>query len=125
MTEEEKKAIEILKELDVIDFFNEYSEYADFKEQRLYVDSIEIVLNLIQKQKEKIIEVNKKRCSQSNLRRLNERKMRKYRTENKKLKAELEKKDKIIYLMARAWKQDDERSVEEIIQYFKQKAEEN
>jgi len=36
---------------------------------------------------------------------------------------ECEQKDKIIDLMARAWKQDDERSVEEIIQYFTQKAE--
>ena len=36
---------------------------------------------------------------------------------------ELDKKDKIIDLMARAFKQDDVRSVEEIKQYFKEIAE--
>ena len=37
---------------------------------------------------------------------------------------EIEKKDKIIDLMARAFKQDDVRSVEEIKQYFERKSEE-
>ena len=37
---------------------------------------------------------------------------------------ELEKKDKIIDLMARAFKQDDIRTVEEIKQYFERKANE-
>ena len=36
---------------------------------------------------------------------------------------EIEKKDKIIDLMARAFKQDDARNVEEIKQYFKEIAE--
>ena len=40
---------------------------------------------------------------------------------NKKDK-ETEKKDKIIDLMARAFKQDDVRTVEEIKQYFERKA---
>lgn len=37
--------------------------------------------------------------------------------------AELKKKDKIINLMAKAFKQDDVRSVEEIKQYFERKVE--
>lgn len=36
---------------------------------------------------------------------------------------EIEKKDRQIDLMARAFKQDDVRSVEEIIEYFERKAE--
>ena len=43
---------------------------------------------------------------------------------NKKDK-ETEKKDKIIDLMAKAFKQDDVRSVEKIKQYFEQKATNN
>lgn len=34
---------------------------------------------------------------------------------------EIEKKDKIIYEMAKAFRQDDVRSVEEIIKYFERK----
>lgn len=41
-----------------------------------------------------------------------------------KQKSELEKKDKVIDLMAKAWKQDDTRTVEEIIKYFERKVEE-
>lgn len=37
--------------------------------------------------------------------------------------AELKKKDKIINLMAKAFKQDDVRSVEEIKQFFERKVE--
>lgn len=37
---------------------------------------------------------------------------------------EIEKKDKIIYEMAKAFRQDDVRSVEEIIKYFERKSEE-
>ena len=37
---------------------------------------------------------------------------------------EIEKKDKIIDLMAKAFKQDDVRSVEELKQYFERKSEE-
>ena len=45
--------------------------------------------------------------------------------EETRLKTELEKKDKIINLMAEAFKQDDARSVEEIIEYFENKVKEN
>lgn len=45
--------------------------------------------------------------------------------EETRLKTELEKKDKIINLMAEAFKQDDVRSTEEIIEYFKNLAKEN
>lgn len=43
---------------------------------------------------------------------------------NKGWQIELEKKDKQIDLMARAFKQDDVRSVEEIKKYFERKSEE-
>ncbi len=36
----------------------------------------------------------------------------------------IEEKDKIIDLMAKTWKQDDVRSIEEIKQYFKKQAKE-
>lgn len=36
----------------------------------------------------------------------------------------IKKKDKIIYEMAKAFRQDDVRSVEEIIKYFERKSEE-
>lgn len=39
--------------------------------------------------------------------------------------AELKKKDKIINLIAKAFKQDDARSVEEIKQYFERKVEDD
>ena len=42
----------------------------------------------------------------------------------KKQQARLEKQDKVIDAMAKAFKQDDIRSVEEIKQYFKRKVEE-
>lgn len=45
--------------------------------------------------------------------------------ENEYLKLLLEKKNKIIDEMARSWKQDDIRSVEEIKQYFEKKVEES
>lgn len=41
-----------------------------------------------------------------------------------KLQKENEEKDKIIDLMAKTWKQDDVRSIEEIKQYFEKQAEE-
>lgn len=41
-----------------------------------------------------------------------------------KLQKENEEKDKIIDLMAKTWKQDDVRSIEEIKQYFKKQAKE-
>ena len=42
----------------------------------------------------------------------------------KEQQEEIEKKDKIIDLIARAFKQDDIRSVEEIKKYFERKSEE-
>ena len=42
---------------------------------------------------------------------------------NKGWQIELEKKDKIIDLLAKAFKQDDVRTVEEIKQYFEELAE--
>ena len=41
-----------------------------------------------------------------------------------RLQKELDKKDKVIDLIAESWKQDDVRSVEEIKEYFYKKVEE-
>lgn len=48
-----------------------------------------------------------------------------YKKEFSRLNKELEKKDKIIRLIAEAFRQDDIRSVDEIIEYFTKKAEKN
>ena len=50
--------------------------------------------------------------------------IQKLQEENLDVKKEIEKKDKIIDLMAKTWKQDDVRSIEEIKQYFKKQAKE-
>lgn len=97
MTEEEKKAVEYLKK---------YINWETYGERNLEAD-IETVLNLIQKQQEEI-----------------EKKDKYIKDMCENYCPKLMTKDKIIDLIARAWKQDDERSVEEIIQYFTQKAEE-
>lgn len=43
----------------------------------------------------------------------------------KKQQAQIEKKDKIIYEIAKAFKQDDIRSIEDIIEYFTNKVDKN
>lgn len=91
MTDKEKDAVEYLSGLDKSKiFYNNPPSYNNLS----MGGAIEMVLNLIQTQQEEIIKINKQKHNQSSLRRLNERKMRKYRTENKELKAEIEKKDK-------------------------------
>lgn len=69
--------------------------------------AIETVLSLIQEQ-EKEIEASRQITTEMN-------------NDVKKLIIECKKKNKIIDLMAKAFKQDDVRSVEEIKQYFERK----
>lgn len=130
MTDKEKEAIEILNGFDDGYTFQECTSCFKFnekdsccnKEKCDELRAIETVLNLIEKQQAKIKEIKKQKHNQSSLRRLNERKMRKYRTENKGLKAEIEKKDKMIDLMAEQLR-TPVNSKEWVIEYYKKKVE--
>lgn len=49
----EEEAIKILKEINIVDFYNTYTDSTtDFSEPRKYCDAIEVILNLYNKQKE-------------------------------------------------------------------------
>lgn len=114
MTEE---SIEILEEFKTKGYSMLYIKYGDRIKTNFKIEkAIETVLNLIQKQQEEI-EMYKdiKRIAETQVTEL---------ADFIDYKGKLEQKDKIIDLMARAFKQDDTRSVEEIKEYFKKKAEE-
>ena len=97
----EKEAIEQLKIIKT----NIDKKYINTKNSK----SIETVLNLIEKQKH-IIEGKEALIDTM--------------TYNEEVYEEiLKKKDKIIYEIAKAFKQDDIRSVEEIVEYFNKKIE--
>ncbi len=99
MNEEEIKAIEKLK------WYFKDSNSLDIAKQTY------TVLNLIEKQKAEIetlkrdFEIVDHECS--------------------RLEQEDIRKDKIIKEMAKSWKQDDIRSIEEIIEYFENKVKES
>ena len=100
LSEEEKKAIEQLKVIkNAID-----KKYIKTRNS----NSINIILKLITKlqkeNEEQKTTINKQSLDISNN------------------LIELQQKDKQIFLMARAFKQDDIRTIEEIIQYFATKA---
>ena len=105
LSEEEKKAIEDIKLLSIGDFITWFTTDGIIKMGL----SAKTVLNLIDKlQKENEIlkrAFDKQTADMSNN------------------LLELRQKDKQIDLMARAFKQDDVRSVEEIKQYFERKVE--
>lgn len=79
-------------------------------------ETIETVLSML-KEKDKEIEEYKRMIA---TRIINTAKDELVQEKNK----EIEHKDKIIYEMAKAFRQDDVRSVEEIIKYFERKSEE-
>lgn len=54
---------------------------------------------------------------------INKTEQDRHKQTEKSLKGQIEKKDKIIDEIIRAWKQDDVRSLEEIKQYFERKVE--
>ena len=93
-----------MKEQEVIKRLNFHKEYARLYSSRVVMISetdLETVLNML-KEKDKEI----KTLTQT----------------NKSYKGIINKKDRQIDLMARAFKQDDVRTVEEIKQYFERKA---
>lgn len=110
MTTEQKEAIDRLNYINrAYDFNNYYSNYD--------LDCIDIVLNLIQEQEK---EINKYLEIIAN--KVIETAKDDLLTEKN---IELEKKDKIIDELAKAFKQDDARSVEEIKQFYERRANEN
>ncbi len=126
MTEEEKEAIKQLKS---------WRNYIVINKEKVNkANDIEFylrtTLNLIQKQQAELDKLKNK--NKELLRKLRNRvkevkKLKKYslyKKEFTKLNREIEKKDKIIDLMAKSFKQDDVRTVEEIKQYFEKKVEE-
>lgn len=106
MSKEEKTVIEELEQL--------VEKCVDLREEEFYsvftiheVQNISTALNLMQKQQKEI-----------------ETHIKANMIRTQKFNKELEKKDKIIDLMAKSFKQDDVRTVEEIKQYFEKKVEE-
>ena len=99
MTTEQKEAIEYLEE-SVLIYKNTLPKISE---------AIETVLNLIQEQ-EIEIEASRQITTEIN-------------NDVKKLITECKNKNRIIDLMAKAFKQDDVRSIEEIKQYFERKVE--
>ena len=110
MTTEQKEATDLVKCFTKKNFSNEngWTGYYDTELKELQ-QAIEIVLNLIQEQ-EKEIEASRQITTEMN-------------NDVKKLIIECKKKNKIIDLMAKAFKQDDVRSVEEIKQFYERKVE--
>ena len=110
LSEEEKKAIERLEK--------RIKDNEDYKTTQVWLTddivAVDTVLNLITKLQKENEEKDKQ--------------IAKYEKIYKEYDCyrwvkEIEKKDKIIDLMAKAFKQDDVRSVEEIKQYFERKSE--
>ena len=114
----EQEAIEYLKE-SVLIYKNTIPKISE---------SIETVLNML-KEKDKEIEELKQALARNIARNVTSsmKESAKSKEDLEMLNAgwqiELEKKDKIIDLLAKAFKQDDVRTVEEIKQYFEELAE--
>ena len=88
----------------------EFTGYGTFEDlDKLNALEIDLVLDLVQDLQRKNFDLNQKNEYFAWL--------------NKDLKKELKKKDKIIDELAKAFKQDDVRSVKEIKQYFERKVE--
>ena len=118
MTKEQEEAIGYLKE-SVLIYKNTIPKISE---------SIETVLNML-KEKDKEIEELKQALARNIARNVTSsmKESAKSKEDLEMLNAgwqiELEKKDKIIDLLAKAFKQDDVRTVEEIKQYFEELAE--
>ena len=99
-----------MKEQEVIKRLNFHKEYARLSSNRVVISEtdIETVLNMLKEKDEQIAKYEKIYKEYDCYRWVKE----------------LEKKDKQIDLMARAFKQDDVRTVEEIKKYFERKSEE-
>lgn len=97
MTTEQKEAIEYLKEH--INYFKEQIKFIEAVDSDYYDEEYEIYKNRV-KQFETVLNLIQEQ------------------------ETELQKKDKIIDKLAKAFKQDDVRSVKEIKQYFEKQAKE-
>lgn len=106
---------------------NDFDEEATYLREESYM--LETVLNML-KEKDKEIEELKQALARNIAKNFtssmkeSEKSKEDLEMLNKGWQIELERKDKIIDLMARAFKQDDVRTVEEIKQYFERKSEE-
>ena len=106
MTTEQKEAIDRLNYINrAYDYNNYYSTYD--------LDCIDVVLNLIQEQ-------------EVELKRLDKEAQEYFETtirQSKDFDSQLQKKDEIIDELAKAFKQDDVRTLEEIKQFYERKVE--
>ena len=112
MREEQEKAIKMLEK-----FTTEHKLF-NIKQADRLEENIENVLKMLE-EKDKEIRNLKDEINEA-WGEWNDLEQTAYEEETR-LKTELEKKDKIINLMAEAFKQDDVRSTEEIIEYFENK----
>lgn len=101
---EEKEAIENLKKL--VQLRKDKTNTIKYDTCICSTKELDIVLNLIQKQQTEIENIRYIKKSFDYV-----------------VQKQTEKKDKMIDLMAKAWKQDDSRTVEEIIEYFEKQVE--
>ena len=113
MTNEQREAIEYLKE-SVLIYKNTIPKLSQ---------AIDTVLSLIKEQQEEIVKLKVNLAKSCADRTLDRETLKNQENENlealhRAYNEELDKKDKQIDLMARAFKQDDVRTVEEIKQYF-------
>ena len=106
---------------------NDFDEEATYLREESYM--LETVLNML-KEKDKEIEELKQALARNIAKNFtssmkeSEKSKEDLEMLNRGWQIELERKDKIIDLIARAFKQDDVRSVEEIKKYFERKSEE-
>ena len=116
MTKEQEKAIEIVNRIRIDFFDNKYeSIYTENELEEKYEALCEVLSSL----KEKDAEIEEyKRIITTEI--INAAKDELVQKKNK----EIEQKEKQIDLMAKAFKQDDVRTVEEIKQYFERKSKE-
>ena len=121
-----------MKEQEVIKRLNFHKEYVRLYSSRVVMISetdLETVLNML-KEKDKEIEELKQALARNIAKNFtssmkeSEKSKEDLEMLNRGWQIELERKDKIIDLIARAFKQDDVRTVEEIKKYFERKSEE-
>ena len=123
MTKEQEEAIEMLEK-----FITEHKLF-NIKHTDGLEDNIETVLNML-KEKDSEIERLEQTLTRNIARNVTASMKESAKSKedlemlNKGWQIELEKKDKQIDLMAKAFKQDDVRTVEEIKQYFERKSKE-
>ena len=124
-----QEVLSMLKEKDEkIEYYRKQKDY-DMRFRRELLEEIKC-LNLDKDEKDKEIDELKQTLARNIARNVTSSMKESVKSKedlemlNAGWQIELEKKDKIIDLMARAFKQDDIRTVEEIKQYFERKANE-